>query len=235
MAAALDAAKAAAGRQTFRDLFAAARTATDKARMQQLILLTALMMRGRPISDFCYAKTTHELMKVSRILLGCRGRGFTRARRLCFSLPTVTAPCRAVQTPHLEKDATHFSSTAAESFLDALDEVLLQKTAEVVAAARFVSVSMDESTGIDNVGRLSVNVYVMDTNTWERKALFLEVRPWLLRLLRVDEAAPSILGRLTANCRQHAADTAPLLLPRSWQSSSRRRMRPTCWRCCGLC
>ena len=73
--------------------------------------------------------------------------------------------------PHFS--TSHWSVTSGWELAEALDSVLMDKTKELVRAARFVALSLDEAVGIDKKSRLCLHLYVMQD--WSRAPLLIDV------------------------------------------------------------
>ena len=76
-----------------------------------------------------------------------------------------------LRVPHFS--TSHWSITSGWELSEALDSVLLDKTKELVRAARFMALSLDEAVGIDKNSRLCLHLYVMQD--WSRAPLLIDV------------------------------------------------------------
>lgn len=79
-----------------------------------------------------------------------------------------------LQVPDLPKK--HWSGTSAWQMVEACNEVLVQDLADKLRASRFIALSLDEATAVDNTSYLCVHAYVLVG--WERVPLFIKVRSY---------------------------------------------------------
>lgn len=73
---------------------------------------------------------------------------------------------------------------------DSLNHVVTQKTKQTLRAAKFLSLTIDEVTNIDNQSWLSVHGYVMEK--WERKPILLSLQ-WIVDGCNADNLTNVIL------------------------------------------
>lgn len=70
---------------------------------------------------------------------------------------------------------SHWTDNAVWDYASSIAAVEVEHAKRDIAAARFLSLSLDESTAVDTSSLMSLHLYTIDTTTWERRHIFVKL------------------------------------------------------------